>query len=101
LKHLPANHEIWLLTQDERTGFVWPQGFFPVQFDPQRRTWMGKINGSGKKQVKIVAVVAPPTSQDFFRYFQDVGNKRNYVYDPLKRVPAECRNRAYVQAFLP
>jgi hypothetical protein len=101
LKHLPSSNEIWLLTQDESTGHVWPQGFFPVQFDPEQGKWMGKVNGSGKKELKIWAVVAPPTSQDFFRYFQCIGPKRNYQFEPLKRVPAECINRAHVQAFLP
>ena len=101
LKGLANNQEIWLLTQDETTGLVWPQGFFPVQFDPERGTWMGKIDGSGRKQVKIVAVVAPPTSQDLFRYFQALGPKRNYQFEPLQRVPVECTNRDSVQAFLP
>jgi hypothetical protein len=48
LKHLPAGHEIWVLTQDDSTGKVWPQGFFPVQSDAGSGEWMGKINGSGK-----------------------------------------------------
>jgi hypothetical protein len=63
LKRLPKDHEIWLLVQDEATGFVWPQGFFPVRFDPQLGAWMGKINGSGRKQIRIFTVVAPPTSR--------------------------------------
>lgn len=101
LKHLRKGDEIWLLTQDELTGYVWPQGFFNVQYNPQQGTWMGKINGNGKKQVKIVAVVAPPTSQDFFRYFQMVGRLRDYKFEPLKRIPEECTNKASVQAFIP
>jgi hypothetical protein len=101
LKVLPKDHEIWILVQDESTGLVWPQGFFPVQFNPQLGTWMGKINGSGRKQVRIYAVVAPPTSQEFFRYFQLVGRLRENKFEPLKRVPVECRNRASVQAFIP
>jgi len=101
LKRLPKGHEIWLLTQDESTGMLWPQGFFPVHFDSREKTWMGKINGSGKKQVKIVAVAAPPTSQDLFRYFQLLGRMLEYKFEPLKRVPAECRNVTSVQALLP
>jgi hypothetical protein len=76
LKRLSRYHKIWLLTQGDTTGDVWPQGFFPVQYDPERGTWVGKINGMGKKQVRIVAVVAPLTSQDYFRYFQTLGVKR-------------------------
>lgn len=64
LKVLPKELEIWLLVQDESTGLVWPQGFFPVQFNHQLGTWMGQINGSGRKQVRIYAMVAPPTSQE-------------------------------------
>jgi hypothetical protein len=26
LKKLPKGHEIWVLTQDDSTGYVWPQG---------------------------------------------------------------------------
>jgi hypothetical protein len=98
LKYLPKGHEIWILSQDEVSGLVWPQGFFAVQYDPSEGTWLGKISGSGKQNVKIVAVVAPPTSQDYFRYFQEMGNKNNYQYRPLKRIPPECRNQAHVQA---
>lgn len=101
LKKLPENHHIWVLTQDDSTGFIWPQGFFPVQHDPYQGTWLGKINGSGKKQVRIVAVVAPPTSHDFFNYFQALGRLRNFQFEPLPRVPPECRNRASVQAVVP
>lgn len=46
-------------------------------------------------------MVAPPTSQEFFRYYQAVGKLREYKFEPLKRVPVECRNRASVQAFIP
>ena len=101
LKRLPKGHEIWLLTQDEKTGLIWPQGFFMVQFNPQLEAWMGKIYGGGTKNIRIIAVVAPPTSQDYFRYFQTVGDKHQYQYEPLKRIPAECRNIASVQAFVP
>jgi hypothetical protein len=101
LGRLPANHEIWLLTEDEVTGRVWPQGFFRVQFDPHLKTWMGKINGTSGPQVKITAVLAPPTSQDFFRYFQKVGGLRGHEYEPLNRIPVECTNRASVQSRIP
>ena len=72
-----------------------------MTFDYYRGTWMGKINGSGRKQVRIVAVVAPPTSQDFFRYFQEIGRLHGYQFEPVRRIPPECKNVASVQAFIP
>jgi hypothetical protein len=101
LKKLPAHHEIWLLTQDEASERLWPQGFYNVKYDHQQQTWVGKINGSGRKNVKIIAVVAPPTSQDFFRYYQHLGGLRGNQFEPLSRVPAECRNQTSVQAQIP
>jgi len=101
LKRLPKSHEIWLLRQDETTEQVWPQGFFNVKYDHEQKTWFGKICYGGKKNIRIVAVVAPPTSQDFFRYYQQVGESRQYIFEPLKRIPAECRNQTSVQARFP
>lgn len=100
LKSLPKEHAIWLLTQDERSGHVWPQGFYPVQFDERTGEWHGRVNGSGKSPLRIFAVVAPPTSQDCFRYFQKRGDETK-VFVPLNRVPPECRNAHSVQAKLP
>ena len=101
LKHLAENHQIWLLTEDELTGHVLPQGFSIVQYDSQQETWIGRISAGGKRQVKIIAVVAPPTAQDLFRYLQQVGIDRNYHFEPLIRVPVECTNRAFVPARVP
>ncbi len=101
LKRLLKGHQIWLLTQDDSKGAVWPQGFFPVEYDPSEGTWSGKINGSGKPNVRIVAVVAPPSSQDFFRYFQKLGQMRDYKFEPLSRIPPECVNQDSVQARIP
>jgi hypothetical protein len=101
LRRLPTGNEIWLLTEDESTGKFWPQGFFNVQYDHQRQTWMGKISSGGRKNIRIVAVVAPSTSQDFFRYYQAVGVARGYRFDPLQRVPVDCKNRTAVQASFP
>jgi len=100
LKRLPKEYEIWLLLE-EPSGRIWPQGFYNVQFNPDTGAWMGKINGAGCKEVKIVAVVSPPTSQDYFRYFQTTGVSGGYHFEPLKRIPPECRNQASVQAFIP
>ncbi|WP_353064459.1 hypothetical protein RBB77_01690 [Tunturibacter psychrotolerans] len=101
LKKLPKGHEIWVLTRDDSTGYVWPQGFSPVQYDPVEGTWTGRVNGSGKAEVRIIAVVAPPTSQDYFRYFQELGRLRDYNFKPLPCVPAECLNLDSVQAKIP
>ncbi len=101
LKRIPKGHEIWVLTQQDRTGHLWPQGFFPVQHNDTEGTWFGRVNGSGGPLIRIVAVVAPPTSHDYFRFFQDVGRLRNNVFEPLKRLPPEIRNFHSVQATLP
>jgi hypothetical protein len=101
LRNLPKGYEIWLLVQDDSSQSVWPQGFSPVQFDPHQGTWTGWINGTGRSDVRIVAVLAPPTSQDFFRYFQQVGPLSEPKFQPLKRLPLECINRDSVQARVP
>jgi hypothetical protein len=100
LKSLPEGHKIWLLTADERFDQFWPQGFYPVQFDEQIGEWHGRINGSGTSPLRIFAVVAPPTSQDLFRYFQRRGDETK-KFVPLNRIPPECRNTHSVQARLP
>jgi hypothetical protein len=110
LKHLPKGHEIWLLVRDEFSTRVWPQGFERVQFDSSDGSWRGRINPalSGPTNVTIIAVVAPPTSRDFFQYFQRVGDRTRTMpspdgpsYEPLARVPPECTNVAEVQAKKP
>jgi hypothetical protein len=54
---------------------------------------------SGGPNVTIIAAVAPRTSQEFFQYYEKVGPKTSY--EPLERVPAECRNIHEVQAKKP
>jgi hypothetical protein len=101
LKRLPKGHEIWLLPQDESTGYVWPQGFVAVQYDPTTKNWEGRINSRGPANVKIIAVVAPPTSQQYFRYFQKLGGLRDWTFEPLPNVPPDCVNFDVVQARIP
>jgi hypothetical protein len=60
--------KIWLLHQDEKTGLIYPQGFSIVKYDHRNGTWEGKISAGSPGGIRIIAVVAPPTSQDFFRY---------------------------------
>lgn len=102
LKRLPKNHEIWLLREHEVTRKVWPQGFPSglVRYDPGQGEWSGRVAvQNDQRAIKIVAVVAPPTSQDFFRYFQRLGDQhQNHV--PLDRIPDECTNRFSVQALI-
>jgi len=98
LNQLPADHEIWLLTE-ERSGEVRPHGFYAVQFDPQNGEWLGRIGSSPGQPIKIVAVVTPPASQDFFKYYQRVGRKTDF--EALIRVPPDCKNRVSVQARAP
>jgi hypothetical protein len=50
--------------------------------------------------MQILAVVAPPTSQDFFEYFQKRGAETK-AFVPLNRIPPECRNIAAVLARSP
>jgi len=97
---LPTRHEIWLLTQDEGSETAWPQGFSAVQFDRQSGDWSGRIGGKPGETVKIVAVVAPPTSVDFFRYYQNICNQGK-EFEPLSRLPVECRNSDWVQTRFP
>lgn len=98
LKHLPSDHEIWLLTEDPQSRRVWPQDVRSIDFNKQTGVWHGKIV-AGTTSPKIHAVVAPPTSQDLFRYYRSVGTKTDWA--PLNRVPVECVNRAQVQARVP
>lgn len=106
LRKLTDGHEIWLLVQEESTNRVWPQGFGRVQYDRRNGDWTGKVNIGGTGYNSIIAVVAPPTSQQLFTYFQMVGDKLlserrdGDGFDkhiPLDRVPSECINRDLVQ----
>jgi hypothetical protein len=75
------------------------RNLFGQQIEKNTRQWLGKINGSGRRDLTITAVVAPPTSQDFFRYYQVSGGLRvPPKWDPIPRVPLECSNRVSVQA---
>jgi hypothetical protein len=99
LRRLPEDHEIWLLNVNERSKEVWPQGFAPVtDWDAQTGEWTGRVCGRPVETIKIVAVVAPPTSTDFFNYYQELCDRG--IVKPLKRIPPECTNQASIQATL-
>ena len=92
LKRLPKDHKIWLLTQHEVDRRVWLQGFRAVKYHNDTGEWQPWINGTYRSRAKIIAVVAPPTSDDIFTYFQKQGEATR-SFGPLKGLPAECRNR--------
>jgi hypothetical protein len=96
LKKLPTGHQIWLLIEDEIPRKFWPQSGYAVQFDPTTGEWHGRVNDKrAKGSIKIIAVVAPPTSQQFFRYYEKVSEKTKW--EPLDEIPPECINQAHVQ----
>jgi hypothetical protein len=99
LEHLPEGHKIWLLNVNERSKQVWPQGFSTVEdWDAQRGVWTGRVCGKPGETIKIVAVVAPPTSTDFFNYYQRICDCG--TVEPLGRIPPECTNQASVTVTL-
>jgi nucleoside 2-deoxyribosyltransferase len=98
LKHLPTNHTIWLLNVNESADEVWPQ-IIKVKYDfPQPGEWEGRTYlSSNQKSVIIYAVVAPPTSNDLFRFYE---HSLQYQMQPLSRIPGEI-NFARVRARAP
>lgn len=91
LRRLPKDHRIWLLRQEVGNKDLFPQGFAQTDYEPLTGNWSGRVNGSAiSSRTCIWAVVTPPTSCDFFEYFQRVGAK------PLSRMPVEIRNSARV-----
>src|ERR1051326_2293543 len=99
LKRLPKGHQIWLLRVDPLSGKAWPQGFHQVQFNRDTGTWEGRIKARDLKQFRVVAVVAPPTSQMMFSYYE--GHGMETKFSPLLSVPPECSNRDEVDAMVP
>ena len=64
---------------------------------PRQGEWEGRIYLSPyQESVIIVAVVAPPTSQELFRlYAQSLSErKKELPLRPLTRIPAEIKNFA-------
>jgi hypothetical protein len=100
LRRGPRGHEIWLLVENRTTGEVWPHGFFAVKHEPTG-DWHGRVHGPRGQKVRVIAVVAPPTSHDFFTYSEKVIRKTGGHVVSLDHIPAECRNRASVQTSFP
>ena len=67
------------------------------------RSYLSTNLPASQKGTIIVAVVAPPTSQDYFTYFQELMSERikELPLRPLTRIPAEIKNFAQVQALAP
>jgi hypothetical protein len=102
LGFLPAGFKIWLLVQDFSSQRVWPQGFADAQvdYDPGSGDWNGRVNPhTVQGKVTIWAVVAPPTSQMPFNYFQRNGRKTDWA--AIDGIPEECRNSHSVQCIIP
>jgi hypothetical protein len=99
LRRLPRNHVIWLLTKNEGSTQVWPQGFENPSYNPVNKRWSGRIATTLGSRVTIVAVVASPTSHDYFTYYQRHGFKTGWA--ALDRIPPDCTNQDSVQAVAP
>jgi len=100
LAHLPKDHEIWLLMQNPMTRRIWPQGFAKVMYWSELGEWEGYVHPRSRHlQLTIAAVVAPPSAQMIFSYYQDNGLKTDW--NPLPDIPEECTNRATVTAIVP
>ncbi|HEX3747650.1 MAG TPA: hypothetical protein VHW09_27130 [Bryobacteraceae bacterium] len=99
LKHLPKGHAVWLIVIDEKKGKHWPQGFERVEYHEATGTWSGYITADGWHQVTVTAVVAPPTTQEYFNYFQRVGGMTKH--EPLLSIPSECKRRHSIHVKVP
>ena len=53
----------------------------------------------GWDRVTIFAVIAPPTSNEYFKYFQRVGEKT--AHEPLLSLPPECKKFDVVRVKVP
>lgn len=98
LKYLPKDHQIWLVVVNDTTGKCWPQGFERVDYDAKAGTWKGYVTAEGWHNVTIVAVVAPQTTQEYFKYFQRVGSLTKH--EGLLAIPHECKRRDTVHVRL-
>lgn len=88
---------------NESGGKFWPQGFTPVETNEAKGTWKGYIHAFEWhykwSNLTITAVIAPPTTQEYFNYFQRVGKKTDF--EALSGIPPECKWRDTVQAKVP
>jgi hypothetical protein len=100
LGFVPEGHAIWILLQTPGGTSTWPQGFYKVNFDNESHTWHGFFFAPDRgRQVQVAAVVAPPTSQEFFTYYQSQVSATKAA--PLSGIPPKCKNVATVVATVP
>src|SRR5262249_53854124 len=92
LSRLPGGHAIWLLNASS-DGRQWPQGFFSVRYPhPRQGEWEGRIYlPYANSDTFINAVVAPPTSQQLFEYYERYGKG-----NALTHIPIECTNKTQI-----
>lgn len=95
LKLIPKDHQIWLLNAGEAGDHAkqWPQQ--AAQHNSTSGEWKGRIYlQTWVAETFINAVVAPPTAQQLFEYYNQHGGGNK----PLSRIPVDCENKTHVQA---
>jgi hypothetical protein len=95
LKLLLKDHEICLLnaSSEKDDAKQWPQR--TVKYHSISGEWEGRIYlPRSATEVVINAVVAPPTAQLLFQYYNQYGGGEK----PLPRIPPDCENKAQVWA---
>jgi hypothetical protein len=70
LTYLPSDHKIWVLNESDNEQ-LYPQD--EVRWYPEQHKWRGStFVWNNQPDIKIVAVAAPPTSSDLFKYYRTV-----------------------------
>ena len=105
LSRIDPNQELWMLNQNVTTGEVWPQS--PVTPNKESGKWSAHVYLYLGK-TRILAVIAPPTAQQLFRYYFYTHGKYSKkceklkpVWLPLRYVPKECRVQDMVDIEVP
>lgn len=102
LGFIPPDHEIWLLTSRVGENKVWPQGADKsrVQKGGVPGTYTGFFHAVSGGPLTVTAVVAPPTSQMLFNYYERYGGATGWAQ--LDNIPPECmKTKASVTAMVP
>ena len=100
LSRIDHSQELWLLTQNVVIGEVWPQSRDRVSLDNESGKWTAHAYlYPGTKKIRIIAVLAPSTAQQLFRYYFQVGEQFGWV--SLSHVPEECWMQDWVEIEVP
>jgi hypothetical protein len=94
LKQRPHDHTIWLLNANKPDirAAQRPQDPAEVTYDEKNGEWEGRVFLPYSQTSTFVnAVVAPPTSQQFFIYYQQYGESK-----PMAGIPIECKKTAQI-----